>query len=52
MNVNTKKFSGVDEDATNKGYSKSFKGINKGDALLGGKKVQDYLDEVGRSRIK
>ncbi len=46
MNVNTKKFSGVDEDAKNKGYSLNpLKGINKGDALLGGKKVQDYLDE-------
>ena len=25
-----------------------LKGINKGDALLGGKKVQDYLDEDGQ----
>lgn len=46
MDVNTKKFSGVREDAENKGYTLDpLNGVDTQDVLLGGKKVGAYLDE-------
>jgi len=46
MDVKTNKFSGANEDASNKGYSLDpLRGIDYKDALLGGKSVKQYIEE-------
>jgi N-acetyl sugar amidotransferase len=46
MDVGTKKFSGANEAATNKGYTLDpLQGADYKDALLGGKSVRQYIEE-------
>ncbi|MBY0452730.1 MAG: N-acetyl sugar amidotransferase [Bdellovibrionaceae bacterium] len=46
MNIKTKKFSGTDEKAQNKGYTLNpLAGVDIKEALIGGKKVGQYLEE-------
>jgi N-acetyl sugar amidotransferase len=46
MDLKTKKFSGVNEEAANKGYTMDpLAGLDYKNALLGGKKVGEYMEE-------
>lgn len=46
MDVDTKKFSGANEKASNKGYTLDpLQGADYKDALLGGKSVRQYIEE-------
>lgn len=46
MNIKTKKFSGTDEKAQNQGYTLNpLAGLDVKEALIGGKKVGQYLEE-------
>ena len=46
MSVDTKKYSGVGDEAKNKGYSLDpLHDVDLRDIYLGGKKVGEYLDE-------
>jgi N-acetyl sugar amidotransferase len=46
MSVNTKRYSNVEEEVKNEGYTLDpLNGIDERDVLLGGKKVGEYLDE-------
>lgn len=52
MNIKTKKFSGVNQEAANKGYTMDpLQNVAYRDALIGGKKVGQYLDE-GMSKVE
>jgi hypothetical protein len=52
MGIKTKKFSGTDEKAANQGYTLNpLAGMDVKEALIGGKKVGQYLDE-GMSMVE